>query len=158
MREALDGFEAGVQIGGRRATNLRYADDIIMFAASESELQEMMDRVERACKKYELQIDSEETKVISHQRHRAISDVGTVFRNKWTYAYHGSLINKDGDCEKEIKSRLAKIYAIITQFKSIWQNHGIHNTTKVKQLKALVWPVATYGCKNWTLRKHDEQN
>ena len=36
MREALDGFEGGVQIGGRRVTNLRYADDIILLAASES--------------------------------------------------------------------------------------------------------------------------
>src|SRR6218665_2627018 len=59
MREALEGFKGGVQIGGRRVTNLRYADDIIMLATSESELQEMMDRTERACNKYELQINSD---------------------------------------------------------------------------------------------------
>ena len=65
-----------------------------------------------------------------------------------TYAYLGSMINKDGDCEKEIRSGLAKVYAITTHLKSTWQIHGIANTIKVKLLRALVW----------TLRKHDETN
>ena len=56
--EALDGFEGEMQSGGRRVTNLRYANDAIMLVASESELQEMNDRMERACKKYELEINS----------------------------------------------------------------------------------------------------
>ena len=38
MRETLDGFQGGLQIGGRMITNLRYADDIILLATSETEL------------------------------------------------------------------------------------------------------------------------
>ena len=44
MRETLDGFQCGLQIGGRMITNLRYADDIILLATSEAELQELVDR------------------------------------------------------------------------------------------------------------------
>ena len=44
MRETLDGFQGGLQIGGRMVTNLRYADDIILLATLEAELQESVDR------------------------------------------------------------------------------------------------------------------
>ena len=44
MRETLDGFQGGLQIEGRIITNLRYADDIILLATSETELQELVDR------------------------------------------------------------------------------------------------------------------
>ena len=57
-----------------------------------------------------------------------------------------------------MRSRLAKgwAYPITTQLKRIWQTRGIANTTKAKLLRALVWPVATYGCESWAMRKHDE--
>jgi|SRR6218665_27832 len=115
-----------------------------MLATSESELQEMMDRIEGACKKYELQINSEKTKVMTTSETSCNIRCGnSVLEQVDTYAYLGIVITKDGDCEKEIRSRLAKGYAITTQLKSIWQNHWIANTTKVKLLRALVWPVAT---------------
>jgi len=48
MRETLDGFQRGLQIGGRIVTNLRYADDIILLATSEAELQELVDRQDQS--------------------------------------------------------------------------------------------------------------
>ena len=45
MRETLDGFQGGLQVGGRMITNLCYADDITLFATSEAELQELVDRL-----------------------------------------------------------------------------------------------------------------
>jgi len=45
MRETVDGFKGGLQIGGRVVTNLRYAGDIILLATLEAELQELVDRL-----------------------------------------------------------------------------------------------------------------
>ena len=56
MRETLDGFHGGLQIGGRMITNLRYADDIILLATSEAELQQLVDRLDRVSRKYSLLI------------------------------------------------------------------------------------------------------
>ena len=42
MREALKGYKGGIQIGGRRITNLRYADDIVLMASTEAELQDLV--------------------------------------------------------------------------------------------------------------------
>ena len=47
MRETLDGFQGGLQIGGRMIRNLRYADDIILLATSEAKLQEFVDCLDR---------------------------------------------------------------------------------------------------------------
>ena len=54
MRETLNGFQGGLQVGGRMITNLRYADDIILLAASGAELQELVDRLDRVSRRYSL--------------------------------------------------------------------------------------------------------
>ena len=48
------GYKGGLQVGGRMITNLRYADDIILLATSEAELQELVDRLDRVSRKYSL--------------------------------------------------------------------------------------------------------
>ena len=65
MRETLDGFQGGLQIGGRMITNLRYADDIILLATTEAELQELVDRLDRVSRKYSLLINVDKTKVMA---------------------------------------------------------------------------------------------
>ena len=54
VASAVDGFQGGLQIGGRMITNLRYADDIILLATSEAELQELVDRLDSVRCKYSL--------------------------------------------------------------------------------------------------------
>jgi len=65
MRETLDGFQGGLLIGGRIITNLRYADDIILLATLEAELQELMDRLDRVSRRYSLLINVDKTKVMA---------------------------------------------------------------------------------------------
>jgi len=65
IRETLDGFQGGVQIGGRIITNFPYADDIILLATSEAELQELVDRLDRGSRKYSLLISIDKTKVMA---------------------------------------------------------------------------------------------
>jgi len=65
MRETLDGFQGGLQVGGRIVTNLRYADDIILLVTSEAELQELVDRLDRVSHKYSLLINVNKTEVMA---------------------------------------------------------------------------------------------
>jgi len=68
MRETLDGFQGGLQIGGRMITNLRYSDDTILLTTLEAELQELVDRLDRVSRKYSLLINvdkSHKTKVMA---------------------------------------------------------------------------------------------
>ena len=65
MRLALEGYTGGVSIGGRRLTNLPYADDIILIASSASELQELVARMQSASTEMGLRINVKKTTVMS---------------------------------------------------------------------------------------------
>jgi len=69
---------------------------------------------------------------------------------------NGSLIAEDGECTTEFRTRLSRGQAIGASLQKIWKSHSIPISTKIRLMKVLVWPVATYGCESWTLRKNEE--
>ena len=73
-----------------------------------------------------------------------------------TFPYFGSLITEDGECMAEFCTRLNKGQAIGASLQKIWKNHSIPISTKIRLMKALVWPVVTYDCESWTLRNNEE--
>ena len=144
MRETLDGFQGGLQIGGRMITNLRYADEIILLATTEAELQELVDRLDRVSRRYSLLINIDKTKVMASNgiacriliQNEQLAQVNT-------FPYLGSLITEDGECRPttEFRSRLSRGQAIGASLQKIWKSHSIPISTKIRLMKALVWPV-----------------
>ena len=65
----------------------------------------------------------------------------------------GSRITADGDCSHEIKRRLLLGRKAMTNLDSILKSRDITLPTKVQLVKAVVFPVVTYGCENWTINK-----
>ena len=65
----------------------------------------------------------------------------------------GSKITVDGDCSHEIKRRLLLGRKVMTNLDSIFKGRDITLLTKVHLVKAMVFPVVTYGCKSWTVKK-----
>src|SRR6218665_3264893 len=155
MRETLETYEGGVQIGERRITNLRYADDIILIANTMEELQR---RLNEAGRKFGLQINTSKTKVMTTTGATCQIRINEeTLEQVDTFMYLGSAITRDSDCATEIRMRLAKGYAVATDLKRIWKSHDIKVTTKMELLRTLVWPVAIYGCEGWTMRKDEER-
>ena len=64
-----------------------------------------------------------------------------------------SKITADGDCSHEIKTRLLLGRKVMTNLDSIFKSKDITLPTKVHLVKAMVFPVVTYGCKSWTVKK-----
>ena len=64
MREALDGFEGSVKVGGRTVTNLRYADDVALLSGCAEELQELLNRIREASGERGLKLNVDKTKVM----------------------------------------------------------------------------------------------
>ena len=136
---------------------VRYAEDIILLATSEAELQELVDRLDRVSSKYSLLINVDKTVVMASDgiacriliQNELLEQVGT-------FPYLGSLITEDGECTMEFRSKLNRGQAIDASLQKIWKSHNIPISTKIRLMKALVWPVATYGCESWTLRKNEE--
>ena len=69
----------------------------------------------------------------------------------------GSKITADGDCSHEIKRRLLLGRKVMTNLDSILKSRDITLPTKVRLVKAIFFPVVTYGCKSWTVKKAEHQ-
>ena len=69
------------------------------------------------------------------------------------FIFLGSKITADGDCSHEIKRRLLLGMKVMTNLDSILKSRDIILPTKVRLVKAMVFPVVMYGCESWTIRK-----
>ena len=73
------------------------------------------------------------------------------------FIFLGSKITADGDCSHEIKTRLLLGRKIMTKLDSIVKSRDITLPTKVRLVKAMVFPVVMYGCESWTVKKADRR-
>ena len=73
------------------------------------------------------------------------------------FIFLGSKITADGDCSHEIKRRLLFGSKVMTNLDSILKGRDITLSTKVRLVKAMVFPVVVYGCKSWTVKKAERQ-
>ena len=69
------------------------------------------------------------------------------------FIFGGSKITADGDCSYEIKRRLLLLKKVMSNLDSIFKSRDITLSTKVRLVKAMVFPVVMYGCENWTVKK-----
>ena len=73
------------------------------------------------------------------------------------FSFRGSKITVDGDCSHEIKGRLLIGRKVMTNLESIFKNRDIILPTKVRLVKAMVFPVVMYGCESWTIKNAEHQ-
>ena len=73
------------------------------------------------------------------------------------YIFLGSKITADGDCSHEIKRRLLLGRKVMTNLDSILKSRDITLSTKVRLVKAKVFPLVMYGCESWTIKKAEHQ-
>ena len=73
------------------------------------------------------------------------------------FIFLGSKITADGDCSHEIKRRLFLERKVMISLDSILKSRDISLSTKVRPVKAMVFPVVMYGCESWTVKKAERQ-
>ena len=71
----------------------------------------------------------------------------------YLFVFWGSQITADGDCSLEIKRHLLLGRKVTTNLDSIFRSRDITLLTKVRLVKAMVFPVVMYGCESWTVKK-----
>ena len=154
MRNAgLEEAQAEIQIARRNLNNLRYADDNTLMAESEEELKSLLMRVKEESEKVGLKLDIQKTKIMASGPITSWEINGKIVETVLDFIYLGSKITADGDCSHEIKRRLLLGRKVMTNLDSIFKSRDITLPTKVRLVKAMVFPVVMYGCESWTMKK-----
>ena len=98
MTDALAEHVDTVSIGGRKPTNMRFADDIDELATSETELRKLVSRLERAAKDYEMEISREKTKLMTNNNDAMTTNLqiaGITIDEVHNFTYLGAIISKE---------------------------------------------------------------
>ena len=154
MRNAgLKEAQAGIMMAGRNINNLRYADDTTLIAESEEELKSFLMKVKEESEKVGLTLNILKTKIMASSPITSWEIDGETVETVADFIFLGSKITADGDCSHEIKRRLLFGRKVMTNLGSIFKSRDITLSTKVRLVKAMVFPVVMYVCENWIIKK-----
>ena len=142
----LEEAQAGIKIAGRNINHLRYADDTTLMAESEEELKSLLMKVKKESEKVGLKLNIQKTKIMASGPIISWQIDGETVETMSDFVLGGSEITADGDCSHEIKRRLLLGRKVMTNLDSIFKSRDITLPTKVRLVKAMVFPVVTYGC------------
>ena len=149
----LDEAQAGIKMAGRNINNLRYADDTTLMAESEEELKSLLMKVKDESEKVGLKLNIQKTKIMASGPITSWQKDGETVKTVSDFIFGHSKITAVGDCSHEIKRRLLLGRKVMTKLDSILKSRDITLSTKVRLVKAMVFPVVMYECESWTVKK-----
>ena len=153
MRNAgLEETQAGIKIARRKINNLRYADDTTLMAESEEEIKSLLMKVKES-EKFGLRLNIQKTKIMASGPITSCEIDGETVETVSDFIFWGSKITADDDCSHEIKRLLLLGRKVRANLDSIFKSRDITLPTKVRLVKAMVFPVVMYGCECWTVKK-----
>ena len=153
MRNAgLDEKQAGIKIAGRNINNLRYADDTTLMAESEEELKSLLMKVKEESLKVGLKLNIQKAKIMASGPIISWEIDEETMKTVTDFIFLGSKITADGDCSHEIQRCLQLGRKATTNLDSMLKSRDITLPTKVCLVKAMVFPLVTYGCESWTIK------
>ena len=154
MRNAgLEETQAGIKIAWRNINNLRYADDTTLMAESEEELKSLLRKGKVESEKVGLKVNIQKTKILASGPITSWEIDGETMETVADFIFWGSKITADGDYSQEIKRHLLLGRKVMTNLDSIFKSRDITLPTKIRLVKAMVFPVIMYGCESWTVKK-----
>ena len=120
------------------------------MAESKEELKSLLMKVKEESANVGFKLNIHKTKIMASGPITAWQIDGETVRD---FILGGSKITADGDCNHEIKRRLLLGRKVMTNLDSIFKSRYITLPTKVRLVKAMVFPVVMYGCESWTVKK-----
>ena len=145
--------QAGIKIPWRNINNLRYADDTTLMAENEEELKSLLVKVKEESEKVGLKLNIQKTKIMASGPITSWEINGETVETVSDFIFWCSKITADGDCSHEIKRCLLLGRKFMTNLDGIFKSRDITLPTKVRLVKAMVFPVVMYGCESWTVKK-----
>ena len=121
--------------------------------AESEELKSLLMKVKKESEKAGLKLNIQKTKIVASSSITSWQIDGETVETVTDFIFVGSKITADGDCSQEIKRFLLLGRKVMTNLDSILKSRDITLPTKVRLVKAMVFPVVIYGCESWTIKK-----
>ena len=145
--------QAGITIARRNINNLRYADETTLMAENEEELQSLLMKVKEESEKDGLKLNIQKMKIMKTGPITSWEIDGETVEAVSDFIFLGSKLTAAGDCSHEIKRHLLLGRKVTANLGSIFKSRDNTLPTKVRLVKAMVFPVVMYGCESWTVKK-----
>ena len=129
------------------------------MAESEEELKSLLMKVKvkEESEKVGLKLNIQKTKIIASESITSWEIDGETVETVSHFMFWGSKITTVGDCSHEIKRHLLLGRKVMTNLDSMFKNRDITLLTRVRLVKAMVFPVVMYGCDSWTIKKAEHR-
>ena len=150
----LEETQAGIKIAGRNINNLRYADDTTLMAEIEEELKSLLMKVKEESEKFDLKLNIQKTKIMASGPITSWKIDGETVSD--------FIFGAPKSLQMVIAAmKLKDTYSLEGKLTPTWiayiKSRDITLPTKVHLVKAMVFPVAMYGCKSWTIKKAERR-
>lgn len=151
----------GFKINGKVINNISYADDRVIIAETEEQMQRMLDIINKEGKKYGMKINTEKTKIMKFSKSIS-SDVKVKIDNKiikqvTEFKYLGAIFTNDGRDVKEIKSRIGLAKRAFINLGQILKNRKMALELRKRIIRCYVWSVLKYAAESWTMNAEIEK-
>ena len=148
----------GIAIGGHNINNLRYADDTVLLAENEQDLQHLLDKIKDKSTEFGLDMNIKKTKTMVISKKSAIPLVNIYVNNDRleqvkNFKYLGQTIFDDGKCLDEIKQRIGIAKARFHAMSKVLKSRKISITTRMRLVRCYVYSALCYGCETWDINK-----
>ena len=147
---ALEETQAGIKIAGRNINNLRYADDTTLMAESEEELKSLLMKVKEESEKPGLKLNIQKMKIMA-------SSPITSWEMEKQWEQCQTLFLGTPKSLQTVTAAMKLRHSLLgrkamAKLDSVLKSREITSPTKVHIVKAMIFPVVTYGCESWTIK------
>ena len=127
------------------------------MSESEEELKSLLMKVKEQSEKVGLKLNIQKMKIMASGLITSWQIDGGTVETVSGFILGGSKTTADGDCSHEIKRRLLLGRKVMTNLDSILKSRDMTLPTKIRLVKAMVFPVVMYGCESWTVKKAEHR-
>ena len=153
----LEEAQPVVKIARRNINNLRYANDTTLMAESKEELKSLLMKVKEESEKADLKLNIQKMKIMASAPITSWQIVEETMETVTDFILGGSKVTAGIDYSHGIKRRLPLGGKAMTNLDSVLKTRDITLPIKVHLVKAMVFPVVTYGCESWSIKKAEHR-
>eukprot|EP00794_Sanderia_malayensis_P006797 gene6797-7563_t len=155
-------IEVGININGERMNNLRFADDIILFAEKEEHLSKLLNDLNQEGREDGMKMNKKKTKIMCNgiakkRRRKGIMIDGEQLEEVDEYKYLGRLLTSGNEMAKEVDERITSAWKRFGQYSTFMRDQRMPLCLKRKIMNTVILPSMTYGAETWSLTNHQRE-